>query len=63
MSKKIARKIDNQYVVEKTGTDDEWYSEDGNNWVNQDGIPVTSQEFLDSSILFVGGDRDGETVK
>ncbi len=59
---KIAKKIDNQYVVLFTNTDDEWYSLDGKKWVNQDGIAVTSEEFFESTILLSGGERDGEIV-
>lgn len=33
--------IDTQYVILDTGTDDEWYSLDGVDWVNQNGKPVT----------------------
>lgn len=58
----LARWMGDQYVVVDTGTNDEWYSADGDNWVDQAGVSVTHPAFAAASIVLCGGHRDGETV-
>ena len=49
-AKKRATYIDGQYVVTDTGTDDEWYTVDGEDWVDQHGraipAPTAQIEYL-----------------
>lgn len=61
-NKRTAKWMGDQYVVTATGTENEWFSTDGDNWVNQDGKPVADETFEDSTIVLCGGPRDGETV-
>lgn len=57
-----AKWVGDQYVVTDTGTDDEWYSSDGYDWVDQLGKPVVSKEFEGSRIVLCGGPLDGKSV-
>lgn len=54
--------IDGQYVVTETGTDNEWYSIDGDNWSDQEGKPITDETFDSSRIVLRGGPRDSDVV-
>lgn len=62
MTKLQAKWMGDQYVVTDTGTPNEWYSTDGDNWVDQDGKAVEDVTFEMSSIVLCGGPRDGETI-
>jgi hypothetical protein len=39
-----------------------WQSYDGDNWTDDEGNPVTSDDFELSTILLLGGPRNGERV-
>ena len=41
----------------------EWFSEDGDNWVTGDGVPVECDEFAAATITLAGGPRDGTIVQ
>lgn len=57
-----AKWMSDQYVVTDTGTDNEWYSVDGDSWCDQNGRPITDEEFDNTRIVLCGGPRDGEAV-
>jgi hypothetical protein len=46
------------YVVE----DRQWFSEDGNQWIKENGSTVKTKEFQQAWIWLVGGPCDGLTV-
>lgn len=62
MKKVNAKWMGDQYVITNTGTADEWYSTDGNSWVNQNAKPLDGSELEGTKIVLCGGPRDGETV-
>lgn len=49
---------DGEYVVSPQG----WYSADGDNWVDDSGRPVQTEEFHAATVVLSGGPRDGEYV-
>jgi hypothetical protein len=51
-----------QYVVTDTGSADEWYSYDGDEWVDQTGRLVESTEFNYAIIVFADGPLAGKEV-
>lgn len=59
---KTARWMGDQYVVTETGTEHEWYSEDGIDWVDESGRPIEDETFPAAVIEFIGGPRSGESV-
>lgn len=57
-----ARWIDTQYVCGPPDGPEEWYSIDGDNWIDETGNDANSEKFQEANILLVGGNRDGEWV-
>ena len=57
-----ARWIDGQYVASPIGGPEEWYSTNGEDWVDQTGRDADSERFHDARIVLRGGPRDGEAV-
>lgn len=50
----------------RTNPDDghgfDWRSDDGDNWITGDGIPVECIEFEQGRMVLIDGPRDGATV-
>lgn len=57
-----AKWIDGQYVASPVGGPEEWYSVDGDNWINEKGNDADSPRFHAARIVLCGGPRDGEKV-
>lgn len=57
-----AKWIDGQYVASPIGGPEEWYSTDGDNWINEKGNDADSERFHAARIVLSGGPRDGETI-
>lgn len=58
----IAKWIDSQYVASPVGGPEEWYSIDGDEWIDEHGDAAASQRFEEATIILSGGARDGEEV-
>lgn len=50
------------YVAQNPVNQYHWFSEDGDEWLNEDGEPVTHEAFAHSTITLAGGPRDGQKV-